>query len=244
MVEIEFLDPGPEDFPAADPASGPRPDSRRALALRRARSFAPAVLWAGAAGLAAAAPFRVIDTITIRNQGETQLESTDGWGRYRSGGGVSFISHGPRYGAILVACAAILLAAAVLSLLPTLRRPAGSVLPRIRTALGVAGAGGLAALLAVLVLNFLSTRDTLAAQVKSFGSSAPGTLVSEVFTARVRLGACLWLAVAALGCALLAIAADLTAPAPVPPTATGDEQFAPEPPLHPQDDLLESGPAA
>jgi hypothetical protein len=243
VVEIEFLDPGPEEFPAPEPPN--HPGSGRA-ALRLGRTYAPALLWAAAAVQAVVAPFRVIDTITVRQQGQTQRESTDGWGRYRSLG-ASALSHGPRYGVILLACAAVLAAAAVLVVLQAVRRPALPALPRIRTALGVAGAGVLAALIAVLALNYLSTKDTLAAQVKSFGSSAPGTLISEVITAHVRFGGCMWLAVGALACALLAIPADLIAAStssPAPPVA--DQDFAPaaESAPHPQDDLLESGPTA
>lgn len=244
MVEIEFLDPDEDESPVPDPIGSPAGGDRRAAALRFAIPYAPAVLWAGAAVLAVVAPFRVIDTITVRQQGQTQRETTDGWGRYRSAEGVSALSHGPRYGVVLAGCAAVLVAAAALAVLRAARRPHASVLPRVRIGLGVAGAGGLAALVAVLVLNYLSTKDTLDAQVKSFGSSAPGTLVDEVITARVRFGGCMWLAVAALAGALFAVAADLFAREPDPhPVAAAEPAPAVEPDPEPRDELLESDPA-
>ena len=235
MVEIEFLDPGPEEFAAA-PAPGPTLADSPASLLRFGAALAPALLWAGAAALALLAPFRALDTITFGNGGQTQSESTDGWGRYRMTGGAAVLAHGPRYGALLIGCAAVLAAAAALALLRAVGRPA---LPRIRTALGVAAAGGLAAFVGVLVLNYLSTKDTVAAQV---GSQPQGDLESDALTAHVRIGGGTWLAAAALACALLAIAAGLLAPDRVPVegrSGYGDPSVFSDPTPHPQEDLLE-----
>jgi len=243
MVEIEFLDPGPEQF-EAEPAPAADPAGLRQTVLLLGRALAPALLWAGAAALAILAPFHALDTISFRNQGQTQSESTDGWGRYRMTGDASALAHGPRYGTFLIGCAAVLAAAAALALVRALSRP---VLPRVRTALGVAAAGGLAAFVAVLVLNFLSTKDTVQAQVDSFGSQTQGTLLGEVFTAHVQIGRGMWLAAAALACALLASAADLLA-GDRPPVEDlsrfRDPAVVSDLPTDPQEDLLESGPPA
>jgi hypothetical protein len=260
VVDIEFLEP---DADEPDAATAPEPAARPAGALATAARIAHpsrVVLWIGAAVLALLAPFRTIWASEVTSDTFLQHQAADGWGRYVSGG-PGPVEHGPRYGIVLVACAALLAAAAVLAALAVLRslpgrpvrpdgsnRPGGFEPPRsawLRVGLATAGAAGLAAMAAVVLLQYLSTRDSLQAEARQFGARSPGNLLSTLFVVHVRLGACLWLCLAGLACALLGLAGEWIAvravlgPAATEPAPAAD--YAPEP-VDPRDDLLETGP--
>jgi hypothetical protein len=210
VVEIEFLDPGPEQAAPDEPAA--RRDARLRLAgaapLGTVARLAAPLLLAGAAALLVAAPFRSVYTLhASEGTGPGAGLSVDGWGRY-SGVFESSGFNGPRYGILLVACAGLLAVAAAVLLAHLLARP-HILLPRAAVLLGLAGSAAGGAVAGALYLAFSSTRAGYQAQARQAANSAADDLVSTLPKIDVQAGGCLWLCVAAAGCGLVGAAAAL-----------------------------------
>lgn len=196
---IEFLDePGPATGAAsAGPGAAARPGSPLPIPLAAAIAG-----WLAAAALAAWAPFHGFFAITLGSNGsDTTRESIDGWGRIavhvtNASVDSSHVGHAARYGIALCVCAGLLILPAVLAVLLASARAVRwersriAPLARVVAGLGVAAPCLLAGVIAPIAL-------VARAQVESY-RDLPGSV-----SAHLDLGRCLWLALVALGCALI-----------------------------------------
>jgi hypothetical protein len=230
VTEIEFLDPGPADEPGEHVA--PVRSARLAAVPR----FTAVPLLLTAAALAVAAPFGTVYRVSV-TQGEARPaeQSVDGWGRFT----VNFDPgvegyHGPRDGIVFAVVAAALLAAGGLRLAGVLRPPGRHDAGRrlAGTLQAAAGGAALAAGAAAVWLSYLSTRDIYEAQDRQAGRNSDG-LISTLPSTHVSTGACLWLALAGAGCAVLAVAAALLADSRRPAAAAGSTPGTEPQPLPP-----------
>jgi hypothetical protein len=202
--EVEFLgEPEPEPEP---PVAGGAPPSRRARVLLLAATAG----FLGAAALAVVAPFRAVYTVgTKRAPGPRYADylaemssvraGVDGWGRDTVTAGAS---NGIRFGIALCACAAMLLVLAGLTAARAYRAAfwSGHGAERVLFAGSLAVPcllAGVVAALGLLVQSALAQSFGWVANVP-IGPGRPPPVPS------VQAGACWWLSVAALACAVLA----------------------------------------
>jgi hypothetical protein len=197
-VSVEFVDPGEDVGGPQTPieAIGPEGMERRPL-VALDRDVAGAVLFlTAAAALAAVAAFQTLYTVTLIPRGSIGY-SVDAWGRYRYAN-VSATSprgaHEARYGILLCGCAAVFGAVAILA---AMRRARGSA----AIAAGCA-ACGLAGVLAAIGLQLNSVADSVRA-----AANADTELLVAGRNPALGVGAAVWLGLAALVAAGLAVLA-------------------------------------
>lgn len=203
--DVEFLGPEPEPQPAERHRSG-------------VAGWIAVLGWTAAAALAAIAPFqrlygsgsglphRYADYLP------TSAGSSNGWGN----GGVL----GPRFGIALVVCAAVCAVLAVAAWVRVLGRPEGVRRRRVLAGASIAAPSLLAGVVGTLAL-FLRFESNPAFGWTSYG--APGLQFESPETYSSHLSVafatttnhahswCLWLAVAALACAVVAATAQSAA---------------------------------
>jgi hypothetical protein len=204
--EIEFLEPEPA------PGTPPQPHPSRAS------SWVAVLGWTAASVLAVVAPFqrlygngtalprRYADYLAAGGGG-----AVDGWG--------NGASVGPRFGVALVVCAAVC-AVLTLGMLARVITTSVSVPRRVLSAVSVAAPCLLAGVIGTMALFLASHPDTpqgwTAYAASGLQFVSPETYSSHLMVtfATNRNGthsSCLWLAVAALACAVLAAVAQSVA---------------------------------
>ncbi len=204
-MEIEFLDPGPNQ------PDGPAPGARGPTAARRPRpdreTVGLLVMLTAAAALPVVAAFQLVFTVQQQDAGGSGFTyGADAWGRIRLGDGSALATaqHEPRFGILLAVCGAAfgvlaLTVAAQLLLRTALgRRPLGA------TVAGAAGvlAGLLVGITASMALEVESVFDRLRAEpADPFGAGPAGI--------RLEVGPAVWLGLAAVLAGGLSVAAAL-----------------------------------
>jgi hypothetical protein len=212
--EIEFFDPNTE--PPAAPAAQPGPPRVHRLLVRAL--LAPAA-WLAAATLAAITPFLPIYRIGVPQDlsGPPIVYHVDGWGRQRPGP-ITFSGHGIRFGILLVACAGVLLAAAVWGVWRAARQrsvDSGQPLGWLAVA-GTATLAGVMGGYAVYLDADFSTVRAANRQRSDVQANVSGSSVAASPMLHAHIGAGLWLGVAACVCAALGAITCLSRRAPEP----------------------------
>ncbi len=214
MSDIEFDDP-PEAAPTAGPAAGPiaappveppaapsqTPDRQPDLV----RGVGVAVLWAGGALLSLLAAYARLYAIGYGPDGAQARYSVDSWGHYAGAGAGSFPQSGARYALLFCACALLFGLLTVAAVGRALRLPVG---PRLEIAI-TGGSFAAAALLAGTLASVYLQTDSILQNVRDrvrFGVAIGDPVRGDLSTS---IGAGPYLALAALACAVLAIAATL-----------------------------------
>lgn len=232
MAGIEWLDeagsPVVEDARPATPdpdGTGDRSPATERVAL---------ALWIVALALTVAAPFQRLYAIGYLDR---DSESTDGWGRYQAhyGTGSALDLHSTRYGIALVVLAAVGTGALALAL--TARRRASprraadrrNLGERVAIRAGLAVAGGLGTLTAVLLLDVDASRDNVATQARA---------VIGPYHPHLAVGPCIWLCAAACVCAVAALALESWARSRTRPSAPGLTPEVPAAVPDPRDEEL------
>jgi hypothetical protein len=161
--------------------------------------------WATAAVLAAVAPF---NTIYEAHRGGLSA-SMDGWGRSTGlTAGPRFGEHGIRYGIVLVLCAGVL---ALLALLAATRigRPRWMLVlgDGVTTVLAACAAGLLLGVSLATALDVDAMASTFRAANRAVLANAATSGTGAQPAIHLHVGGCVWLSLAAAGCAIAALVA-------------------------------------
>ncbi|WP_375488879.1 hypothetical protein [uncultured Jatrophihabitans sp.] len=213
MTGIEFVDEPVEHADAPVTEGIPeRPDPRnagRSLLLRRwsdhrARTALAAALTLAAAGLALVAALSRLYTVGFGPRGQLFSHSIDAWGNYHGLGELNREGqHAARYGVVLVGCAVALLLLAVQLVAPRLRLRTPRRLTRATPYLRVGITGILAGITLAMYLDTAAVFGSARSSIQ-VGVSAGDPIRGDVVTA---YGPCLWIALAAVGCAAAGVVA-------------------------------------
>jgi hypothetical protein len=204
-VEIEFLDPGPNqpDGPGEPALVAPIPPQRRVPRLDR-ETIGLLVMLTAAAVLPVVASFQLVFLVHADFSGGFTY-GADGWGRFRLGDGSGVVAgpHEPRFGVLLAVCGAAFAALALIVAAQALLRVAPD-----RRASGAAVAGAAGVLVGLLVGVTASMALEVQAVVDRLRSS-PAESFDGVSGFRLQVGAAVWLSLAGVLAGGLAVAAAL-----------------------------------
>jgi hypothetical protein len=226
MVQIEFLDPGPAQDAAPEPAPAP---GRAAGAARKALLLAPPGLWLAAAVFLVVAPFRLLYLVTLSASGLGRDTRVDGWGRLHQADD-PFPDHETRYGVVLCVAAGLCVVAAAVATLVR-RHPRARI---VSAAMGLTGVVLATGTVASALLYLQSLDDNITVQLRTAAASGDLALGPALSSVHLSIGGMTWLTLTAVGCGLAALGIQaLPVPAvPEPPSP------APPSPPHPQDEVL------
>jgi hypothetical protein len=197
-VEIEFIEP-PAEAVEAPPQAPPVGRTRRGPAL----DLVAALLFAAAAVLAAVAPFQELYGFAMSTGGFRETVSSDGWGRFAVASTVQIIGtgHGARYGIVLSVLAGLSAVLAVVCL--AVARYARPVRPVLRATAGAVVTAALGVGVALPWLDAAATLDS----ARRLSRPDIGRTLDDRYQLHTTYGLCLWLLLAATGCALVGTAA-------------------------------------
>lgn len=213
-MEIEFVEDSPERPPLATTPHVAAPGRR----FDWFGLLGP-ILLAGSAALAAVAPFHRLYSVLITQPGFRERVMVDGWGRLQVSvsDGTPFHQHGPRFGIVVAALAAV---AALLALIAIWTYVARRLhLPRVALP---AIATGLAVALGVAAASAWLEAASQVDNARALTHPGPGETLADVPQVHTGYGGFLWLTLAAAGCALIGAAAFAVRPPrradpPLPP---------------------------